>query len=128
MAGRGCGCAGGACSCSVQGGAGVTVTGIGTASDPFIVEAEIDQLGGNIQFNDTSTINMTVTGDGTPSDPMIVTAAIITPTALALPVYTTGTRPTAASVGAGKVIWNSSTNLMNISDGANWRNPAGTTV
>lgn len=128
MAGRGCGCAGGSCSCSVIGGSGVNVTGIGTAADPFVVVAEIDQLSGPIQFNDSSTIDFTVSGDGTPSDPLVVTASIVAQTALALPTYTTAGRPSAATVGAGKAIFNTTTNLPNFSDGTNWRNAAGTIV
>lgn len=34
---RGCGCAGNSCGCLVQGSGGVTVTGTGNASEPYIV-------------------------------------------------------------------------------------------
>lgn len=43
-------------------------------------------------------------------------------------VYTTAGRPTAASVGAGAMIYNSSTTRPNWSDGANWRDAAGAIV
>lgn len=128
MAGRGCGCAGGACSCSVTGGDGIDVSGTGTAIDPFVVTAEIDQLAGTIVFSDSATIDFTVSGDGTPSSPMTVSAAIIVQTALSFPPYTTGSRPSAASVGAGKAIFNTTTGIPNWSDGTNWKNASGTTV
>lgn len=37
---RGCGCAGNSCGCLVTQGSGITVTGTGNASDPFIVSAQ----------------------------------------------------------------------------------------
>ena len=42
--------------------------------------------------------------------------------------YTTAGRPTAASVGAGAMIFNTTTNRPNWSDGAAWRDAAGTVV
>lgn len=40
-------------------------------------------------------------------------------------VYTDGTRPSASSVGAGTMIYNSSDNAPNFSDGTNWRDAMG---
>jgi hypothetical protein len=34
---RNCGCAGSTCGCLVQGGAGVTVTGLGSATEPYVI-------------------------------------------------------------------------------------------
>jgi hypothetical protein len=34
-----CGCAGSSCSCSVQGGAGVTVAGVGSADRPYVISS-----------------------------------------------------------------------------------------
>lgn len=42
--------------------------------------------------------------------------------------YTTATRPTAAEAGQGVGIFNTTTNRPNWSDGANWRDSAGTIV
>lgn len=42
--------------------------------------------------------------------------------------YTTAGRPSAATAGAGAVVWNTSTNKPNYSDGTNWRDAAGTVV
>ncbi len=44
---------------------------------------------------------------------------------LQLPVYTDGTRPAANTVTAGTMIFNSSDNFPNVSDGANWRDMSG---
>lgn len=41
------------------------------------------------------------------------------------PVYTDGTRPSAAAKPAGYCFFNSSDNFLNCSDGANWRDPTG---
>lgn len=45
--------------------------------------------------------------------------------ALELPVYTDATRPDASKVGAGAVIYNSTDNGLNVSDGSAWRTPSG---
>ncbi len=37
---RGCGCAGSSCGCLMVPGAGVTITGTGNASDPFVITAK----------------------------------------------------------------------------------------
>lgn len=42
--------------------------------------------------------------------------------------YTTATRPAANTVGAGAMIWNTTTNKPNYSDGTNWRDAAGAIV
>ena len=44
---------------------------------------------------------------------------------ITLQVYTDATRPAAATAGAGAVIYNSTDNGLNVSDGTNWRAPNG---
>lgn len=41
------------------------------------------------------------------------------------PTYTDATRPSASSVSAGAVIYNSTDNGLNVSDGSDWRAPNG---
>lgn len=48
--------------------------------------------------------------------------------AMGMITYTDGTRPPAAQFGAGMMIFNSSDNFPNISDGTNWRDMAGNTT
>lgn len=48
---------------------------------------------------------------------------------MAIPSYTTGSRPAASAVAAGQTIFNTTTNKLNTSDGsANWYNADGTTA
>lgn len=68
-----CGCAGGACSCNIQAGLGVTVRGVGSITNPFIISAEPVSL----QVGDTASINMTMSGSGTQADPFVITADYI---------------------------------------------------
>lgn len=56
------------CSCNIQAGPGVTVTGSGTASNPYVVSSALD-LSQSLRVNDTTTINLTLTGSGTVEDP-----------------------------------------------------------
>ena len=48
--------------------------------------------------------------------------------AVALAKYTTATRPTAAAVGEGAIIYDDTLNLPIVSDGTTWRNFSGTAV
>ncbi|MGX1301319.1 3D (Asp-Asp-Asp) domain-containing protein [Streptomyces albogriseolus] len=62
----------------VEAGTNVTVSGTGTAADPYVVSA----AGGGgvstvVQAADTPTVDTTVTGDGSPGDPYEVSAAVI---------------------------------------------------
>ena len=72
-----CNCPGGSCSCKVQGGAGITVTGIGTAADPLVIASLFSSIADGLQFDDSPTLNFTTVGDGTPSDPLIVSATVL---------------------------------------------------
>lgn len=122
---RGCGCVGGSCGCALTGGAGVEVSGIGTAADPYEIEAVVSELNGSIQFDDSASIDFTAVGAGTPTDPIVVTAVAKLPQTLQLPSYTTATRPAASTVGDARMIWNTTTSLPNFSDGTNWLDAAG---
>jgi len=42
-----------------------------------------------------------------------------------LETYTDATRPGAVASGAGYIFFNSDDNFLNVSDGANWRDPTG---
>lgn len=56
------------CSCNIQAGPGITITGSGTPSNPFVVTSGLD-LSQALRVNDTDTINLTLTGSGTVQDP-----------------------------------------------------------
>lgn len=60
-------CGGASCSCVIQGGSGITVTGAGTTASPFILDAH--QV-----FNavDNKTFDLSITGSGTTIDPWTV--------------------------------------------------------
>lgn len=124
-----CSCAGSTCSCKVEalGGSGVYVEGNGSAANPYRISAEVDAVDSSVVvFSDSTTIDFTVAGSGTKADPLVVQAAVKTGTVTRLPSYTTAARPTAAAAGAGGAIWNTTTNQINISDGATWRKADGT--
>jgi hypothetical protein len=70
-----CGCSGSSCSCLVEAGGGIEVTGNGSADNPYVVSSTGDvNLSDVISFVDTTTVDFTVTGDGTSSDPWTVQA------------------------------------------------------
>lgn len=72
-----CGCAGSTCSCLVTGGDHVTVTGIGTEADPYIVAVTLTATAeGMVEVGDTSTLNLTITGSGTLAEPYVITGAV----------------------------------------------------
>src|SRR5678815_4690585 len=60
-------CGGASCSCVIQGGSGITVTGAGTPASPFVLDAH--QV-----FNavDNKTFDLSITGSGTTIDPWTV--------------------------------------------------------
>lgn len=67
-----CGCSGSVCNCVVQAGDGITVTGAGTAANPYIVAADPADV---VTVADTSTVDMTKTGN------VITSAVIVDPVA-----------------------------------------------
>lgn len=120
-----CGCATGGCACNIQEGQGINVTGIGTADDPFRIESELARLNQAIEFQDTATLDFTVLGTGTPADKMIVKADVkLQP----FPVYLTGGRPSAVASGKGAYYYDDTLHKPCWSDGAVWRDAAGTAV
>lgn len=121
MAGR-CGCGGTGCSCKIEAGEGIFVSGIGTEADPFVVRAILAYISQVIQFNDSASIDFTVTGQGSIGDKMIVTAVTKTQR---FPPYTTAGRPSAISAGEGAFYFDSDLNMPIWSDGATWRDAAG---
>jgi hypothetical protein len=60
-------CGGGSCSCNIEGGLNITVTGIGSLQDPFVI-------GTDLSFGalDTDSFNVTITGSGTVASPWLV--------------------------------------------------------
>ena len=72
-----CGCAGQTCSCLIQGGDGIEVTGSGTVGDPYVVSTGDVDISGTVQFVDTDTIDFSVTGEGTEVEPYQIRANLI---------------------------------------------------
>lgn len=68
-----CDCVGGQCSCVVIGGSGATVTGAGTTTNPYIIDAD-PQLPSSLLVVDTDTVDMHAVGNGTADDPLVVSA------------------------------------------------------
>ena len=68
-----CGCASGG-ETTVRGGFGVTVTGVGTQMDPYIVTSSSSDA--SLGFADTNTVDLTRTGSGTSADPYIVSGDV----------------------------------------------------
>lgn len=64
-----CGCQGASCSCVVTGSGGVTVTGSGSAANPYVVTSDL-----NVAVNDSSTVDMVLTGDGSDANPYQITS------------------------------------------------------
>jgi hypothetical protein len=60
-------CGGASCACKIEAGAHVSVTGVGSAQDPFVVVADID-----LAVLDNSVFNMTLTGTGSSANPWTV--------------------------------------------------------
>lgn len=126
----GCGCAGSSCSCKIEVGDGLRVNGLGTLTDPIRIELDAIGLSDTVlQFQDSASVDFTVIGAGVPGDPLIVTA-VTKPRAngILLPQFTTAGRPAPGTAGVGAMIWNTSTNKPNFSDGTAWRDAAGTVV
>lgn len=69
-----CGCSGTAvCTCAVVAGPGVTVSGVGSATNPYVISAE----GGSTTVADGITVDLEIGGTGTQADPYIITAEVI---------------------------------------------------
>jgi hypothetical protein len=65
-----CGCSSGSCSCLVVAGDGITVTGAGSQSNPFVI------TGTAVTVSDSATVDMTVSGSGTVASPYVLSASV----------------------------------------------------
>lgn len=61
------------CTCVIQAGAGVNITGAGTIQSPLVVSST-SVLAGSLVASDTPTVNLSLSGDGTPGSPMTISA------------------------------------------------------
>lgn len=73
---RNCNCAGQTCGCLVRAGAGIEVTGIGTADNPFIIRNIASDLATSLKVSNTTTLQLTMAGAGTNLDPFILQGAV----------------------------------------------------
>lgn len=73
-----CNCSGSSCGCLIVAGDGATVTGTGTANDPFVVTADLAQVpvGSAIAVSNSTTIEFGKKGTGTTGDPVVITAGL----------------------------------------------------
>lgn len=94
-------CCGGGCACKVVGGPRVLVTGIGSANDPFLIEADVE-----LAVLDSDVIDLTIAGGGTTANPWVLSAGFA-------PTAQLGDLPDVNAVGvtnAQVLGWNSSLN------------------
>ena len=63
-----CGCQGTTCSCVIQGGGGVTVSGAGSGGNPYIISSDVNLIG-----VDSPTIDLALSGDGSSANPYTLT-------------------------------------------------------
>lgn len=64
-----CGCAGSTCSCLVMPGAGIRISGTGTAANPYVIEAAASTISGLLKVTDTPTLDLSLTGVGSVTEP-----------------------------------------------------------
>lgn len=95
-----CGCGGSGCDCKIVGGGGVTVTGAGTPTNPYIITSGSSTF----QIIDTATLNLTLLGSGTTGDPYTLSGDMA-PISMASLSNVAVTAPTNGQV----LIWNSTT-------------------
>lgn len=62
-------CGQGTCSCLIQAGDGIIVTGSGSDTDPYMIELDTSTFSPTLSVEDTPTVNLTLLGTGTPADP-----------------------------------------------------------
>lgn len=63
------------CACVVQPGSGLTVTGDGSAANPYVVSLS-GALATDLGVSDTASLNLTVTGDGSAGNPYVVSGVV----------------------------------------------------
>ena len=68
-----CGSSGG-CSCIINAGAGISVAGSGTVTDPYVVTSTVIDLSQFLVVQDTTSVNLTLTGTGIENDPLVLRA------------------------------------------------------
>jgi hypothetical protein len=69
---RNCNCAGQTCGCLVIAGDGIEVTGIGSATSPYVVTNIASDLFNSLAVSDTTTLDLSMIGGGTNVDPFII--------------------------------------------------------
>ncbi|MFF0092671.1 hypothetical protein ACFYSF_22295 [Streptomyces canus] len=71
-------CGARSCNCTVTAGTGTTVNGDGSASNPYIISADVaTPTPTPLGVTDTTTVDLTLTGTGTAGDPYDVSAAVV---------------------------------------------------
>jgi hypothetical protein len=60
------------CSCLVQAGDGIQVSGSGTQSNPYIITSDLPDFSQSLSVRDTATINLTLSGSGREADPFVL--------------------------------------------------------
>lgn len=72
-------CPGTSCGCLVVGGTGATVTGTGTAADPFriAVDPSALQIATSIAVSTSATVELSKTGTGAVGDPLVLIGDVI---------------------------------------------------
>lgn len=69
-----CRCAGDICTCAIEAGSGVIISGSGGVNDPFVIA--LPDMGTLITFGPSDDIAFTVSGSGTAADPLVVNADV----------------------------------------------------
>lgn len=65
-------CCGGGCSCRIEGGQNISVTGIGSSGDPFVVSTDLSLLA-----LDGDVFDVSITGGGTVASPWVVSVGFV---------------------------------------------------
>lgn len=68
-------CGQGSCSCLIQGGDGIVVSGSGAPNDPYIVKADFPDFSDLLTVQDTDSVNMNIQGSGIENDPFVLSAS-----------------------------------------------------
>lgn len=90
------------------------IEGSGGATNQYVID------GPHLDVNPGSNLLIAIAGAGTAASPWLISARPR--------VYTTGTRPSAATSGDGAMVYDTTINKPIWSDGTVWRDSAGTAV
>lgn len=71
-----CDCAGSKCTCALNAGPGVTITGSGDAGNPYFISAERQDISGQLTVSDTSTLDLARSGEGTLNEPYNINGVV----------------------------------------------------